>query len=118
MVRSMVRQTFDVDWVHLGNGYIRSSDELRDDIIIRVKKCTHCVCIEERDSSSGNGFHIRVGCDRVDECWVCRMVFDSPSRVDLDDGPPWTRGVLWDRKTYVKGCSKMVGMAGPWGKVL
>ena len=113
MVLSMW-SSFDVDWGRLGNGFVVPSVDLLDSIRQHVSKCPLVKELQFRDSASGNGFHVQVTCDGEAECETCRMVFDSPSRLDLDDGPLWTRGVLWDEKTYVKGGCRLRGVAGAW----
>ena len=109
--------TFDVDWHRVGGGLVESSSDSLVRVLRGLVKCSGLGSVEVRDSSSGNGFHVRVSCPGCDSD-ACRVVLDSPERYGLEVGDPvWTRNVLWNRKTYVKGGSKMVGCAGPWESV-
>ena len=108
-------KTFDLDWERLPNGFIVSSDDLLGRVLEKVGKCDKVYDVKRRVSSSGNGYHVLVSCGSGGGCDICRMVFDSPKRLELDvNDPPWCQNVLWDRKTYVKGDHRMVGVAGEW----
>jgi len=105
--------TFDVDWRRTG-AYLESSDSILAAVVGRVGSCIGCSGVDVRHSASGNGYHVKVDCDHTD-CYLCRLVFDSPVRLDADLGRPvWSREVLWDLKTFLKGGGWVVGEAGPW----
>ena len=94
---------------------VTSSDVQLGRILDHISVCRLVNEIRLRRSSSGNGYHVAVDCDGPSGCLVCRLVFDSPKRLDLDvNEPEWAQDVLWSRKTYVKGEHKMVGEAGEW----
>ena len=108
-----MNKTFDVDPKRLPNGFISlGEDELRR-IQRALSKCPHAGVRYHRRSASGNGFHVSVECDR--DCEICSLTLDSPRRMELDAlDPPWTRGVLWDSKTFSKGGSRLEMEAGEW----
>jgi hypothetical protein len=103
--------TIDVDWLRMPNGFLVSSEEQFARILYEMQKC-EASDLEYRVSGSNNGFHIRCNCKG---CEVCRIVFDSPVRWDMDQTrPPETREVLWDSKVYRKGENKITLKSGEW----
>ena len=110
-----IRRTFDVDSRRLDNGYITDASGRLDLILRGLRSCPSCKRIDSRVSASGNGYHVSVSCEGDGSCYVCRMVFDDPYRLELDLlRPVWTREVLWSRKVYRKGGGVLVGEAETW----
>ena len=107
------RVGFDIDWRRTG-AYIESSEECIEKMLGRVGRCSHLSGVRVRRSAGFNGFHVEISCN-CDDCYNCRLVFDSPRRLDKDLARPGvTRDVLWDCKTLRKGGGWVVGEAGPW----
>ena len=106
-------KTFDVDPKRSPNGYVSLGEEELEKVRRALLKCPHAGVRSARRSASGNGFHVSVGCER--DCEICSLTLDSPRRMELDGvDPPWTRGVLWDSKTFSKGGSRITMEAGEW----
>ena len=106
--------TFDVDHKKYPSGFIVSSDELLQAVLKNVSKCPKAGKVSYRQSSGGDGYHVRVECSEQ-ECGACRLVFDSPLRFSLDLRRPWySRDVLFDEKMYKKGGKFLQGRAGEW----
>jgi hypothetical protein len=92
----------------------RCSVAEKNRVITRILSCPGSADLRHRESAGGNGYHLRFGC-RVDDCFLCRMVFDHPRRLDLDlMRPGVSRGVLWDVKHVFKGGVQLRLDAGPW----
>jgi len=114
----VTRRTFDVDPFRFDNGFIVDAVSRLDELLDNVTGCGRVQSVSCRVSASGNGYHVQVTCGGDSDCYLCRLVFDSPLRLELDLlRPGWTREVLWDRKVYRKGGDVMVGESGPWDKL-
>ena len=114
----LIRRTFDVDPERFDNGTIILAHDRLVQCLRGLGKCIHLQSVQMRVSASGNGYHVDMECSGPDDCYNCRLVFDSPVRLELDLlRPGWTREVLWDRKVYRKGGGVMVGESGIWEMV-
>ena len=111
----MKMNSFDVDPKRLPNGYVSLGEPELERTLGGLRKCGLLDQVLVRRSASGNGFHVVAFC-RDGECSEsCRLCLDSPRRVDLDGlDPEWTRGVLWDSKTYSQGGKSIRLEAGEW----
>ena len=112
------RRTFDVDPIRFDNGFIVDAVSRLDELLDSVHCCGKVQSVSSRVSASGNGYHVQIVCFGDIDCYLCRLAFDSPGRLELDLlRPGWTREVLWDRKVYRKGGGVMVGESGLWEMV-
>ena len=106
--------TYDIDWVRLVSGYLIPSTKTIEDVLRHVMQCPFIQDLKYRDSASGNGYHVKVKCSR-EGCDLCRLVFDSPIRFDMDlTRDASTRDVLWDEKTYTKHGKHLRLRASSW----
>ena len=109
----MFLSTLDLDWRRHGCGWVESADGCLRAVARRVGGCDHLVSCDVRRSASGNGFHVRLLCGIP--CSICRLVFDSPRRLEADQGRPYySRDVLWGSKVYRKGGRWVRLEAGEW----
>jgi hypothetical protein len=76
-----------------------SKDQLRRIISkIIMKEC--CLELDYADSNS-KGYHIRLRCS-IENCDICRLVFDDPKRFDIDSVMPLKyRDFLFQEKIYL-----------------
>jgi hypothetical protein len=107
-----VRNTVDLDWKRLPNGFIQFPDI--GAALGKIYACDKVYGIRWRRSAGGNGYHIEFWCR--EDCSRCPAAYDDGNRQDCDAGnrEVFRRGVLWERKAYTKGGKTIVLRTGDW----
>ena len=82
-------------------------------IIQKIRRCPFLLAGWIRESSSGNGYHIKLYCSI--KCDLCRMVFDDSFRYYADQyRPEYRQNILWNYKEYSKAGKKIGLKTGEW----